>query len=101
TRTRNVRKLACAITHAGAGFSEIMSAFKAFNEVIPFDLSVSECKHSSFIPGRCAAISLGKNVLGHLGEIHPRVLVAFGLKMPVAAFEIDSERLWQALTLKQ
>ena len=98
TRTRNVRKLACAITHAGAGFSDIISAFNAFNEVIPFDLSVSECRHTSFIPGRCAAISLGKDVLGHIGEIHPRVLVAFGLKMPVATFEIDTEKLWQVLT---
>jgi phenylalanyl-tRNA synthetase beta chain len=101
TRTRNVRKLGCAVSHAGGGFSEIMSAFRAFNEVIPFDLTISESKHSSFIPGRCAAISLGKDVLGHLGEIHPKVLTAFGLKMPVAAFEIDTERLWQALTAKK
>ena len=100
TKTRNIKKLAVAVSHGGAGFSEIVSVFKAFSNLLPFELSISEAKHPSFIPGRCAAISLGSKNIGVLGEIHPRVLSGFGLKMPVAAFEIDSESLWNAVLSK-
>jgi phenylalanyl-tRNA synthetase beta chain len=100
TRTRNIKKLAAAVSHGGTGFSEIVSVFKAFTELLPFELSISETKHPSFIPGRCAVISLGSKNIGILGEIHPRVLSGFGLKMPVAAFEIDSESLWNEVVSK-
>jgi phenylalanyl-tRNA synthetase beta chain len=100
TRTRNTKRLAAVTTHAGAGFSEIMSVFKAFSELLPLELSVSENKHPSFIPGRCASISLGNDHIGLLGEINPDILNRFSLKMPVAALEIDSEKLWNALSRK-
>jgi phenylalanyl-tRNA synthetase beta chain len=97
TRARNTKRLAAAVSHAGAGFSEIMSLFRAFTSALPLELSVSECKHSSFIPGRCASIKLKKREIGHLGEINPAALNKFGLKMPVAAFELDTEALWKQL----
>lgn len=97
TRTRNVKKLAAAVSHADAGFSEIMSVFKAFHDMLPVELSIREHKHPTFIAGRCASILIGKKAIGVLGEIHPRVLTAFGLKMPVAALEIDSESLWSRI----
>ncbi|MBV9904938.1 MAG: phenylalanine--tRNA ligase subunit beta, partial [Alphaproteobacteria bacterium] len=33
-------------------------------------------------------LALGPKVLAHFGELHPRVLAAFDLKGPVAAFEV-------------
>jgi phenylalanyl-tRNA synthetase beta chain len=40
-------------------------------------------------PGRSGALRLGpKNVLAFFGELHPRVLAAFDLTGPVAAFEV-------------
>ena len=97
TRTRNVKKLAAAVSHADAGFSEIMSIFKAFHNVLPMKLSIKEHSHPTFIKGRCASIHLGKKMIGFLGEIHPRVLTAFGLKMPVACLEMDSEAIWDKI----
>src|SRR6202012_5310159 len=35
-------------------------------------------------PGRSGVIALGKNVIAQFGELHPKVLAAFALKMPVA-----------------
>ena len=39
-------------------------------------------------PGRSGSLTLGKNVLAHFGEIHPKILAAFGIKVPVVACEI-------------
>src|SRR5581483_10662884 len=47
-----------------------------------------------FHPGRSGTIQLGpQTVLGHFGELHPRVLEALDLEGPVAAFEIILERI--------
>ncbi|MFM9862962.1 MAG: phenylalanine--tRNA ligase subunit beta [Micropepsaceae bacterium] len=47
-----------------------------------------------FHPGRSGALRLGpKNVLAYFGELHPRVLAAFDLTGPVAAFEVMLETL--------
>ncbi|MEE8333908.1 MAG: phenylalanine--tRNA ligase subunit beta, partial [Alphaproteobacteria bacterium] len=39
-------------------------------------------------PGRSGTIRLGKTVLAHFGELHPRVLAAMDAEGPVAGFEI-------------
>jgi phenylalanyl-tRNA synthetase beta chain len=45
-------------------------------------------------PGRSGALRLGpKNVLAYFGELHPRILQAFDLTGPVAAFEVMLETL--------
>ena len=45
-------------------------------------------------PGRSGALRLGpKNVLAYFGELHPRILQAFDLAEPVAAFEVMLETL--------
>jgi len=45
-------------------------------------------------PGRSGALRLGpKNVLAFFGELHPRVLAAFDLTGPIAAFEVMLETL--------
>ncbi len=39
-------------------------------------------------PGRSGTLALGSKVLGTFGEVHPKILAAFDLKGPVAAFEV-------------
>ncbi len=39
-------------------------------------------------PGRAGTLALGTKVLGIFGELHPKILAAFDLKGPVAAFEV-------------
>src|SRR6185437_14853277 len=40
-------------------------------------------------PGRCAALLLGDRVIGHAGELHPRVITALGLPARTCAMELD------------
>ena len=49
-----------------------------------------------FHPGRSGTMQFGpKSVIGHFGELHPRVLQALGMEGPVAAFEISLDALPQ------
>ncbi len=41
-----------------------------------------------FHPGRCGSLRLGAVVLAVFGELHPRMLAAFGAAGPMAAFEV-------------
>ena len=42
-----------------------------------------------FHPGRSGTIALGPKQIGWFGELHPKILAAFDLKVSVAAFEIN------------
>ncbi len=49
---------------------------------------------SWFHPGRSGTIQIGpQNVLGHFGELHPRVLAALKAEGPVAGFEVLLEKI--------
>ncbi|WP_329276889.1 phenylalanine--tRNA ligase subunit beta [Streptomyces sp. NBC_00691] len=64
------------------------------------ELIISADQHAPWHPGRCAAFHVevdGEKVLvGHAGELHPRVVKAFGLPARTCAMEIDLDRLEKA-----
>ncbi|GGV14508.1 phenylalanine--tRNA ligase beta subunit [Streptomyces litmocidini] len=64
------------------------------------ELIISADRHAPWHPGRCAAFHVevdGEKVLvGHAGELHPRVVKAFGLPARTCAMEIDLDLLEKA-----
>ncbi len=64
------------------------------------ELIISADQHTPWHPGRCAAFHVevdGEKVLvGHAGELHPRVVKAFGLPARSCAMEIDLDLLEKA-----
>jgi phenylalanyl-tRNA synthetase beta chain len=44
-------------------------------------------------PGRSGTLALGPKILAQFGDIHPKILAAFDLKGPVAAFEVVLDAL--------
>jgi phenylalanyl-tRNA synthetase beta chain len=52
-------------------------------------LDVAADDHAPWHPGRCAVLRIGDVVVGHAGELHPRVVEAFGLPPRTAAAELD------------
>lgn len=84
------KKLAFAVAHSRAGFSEAKSIVEAFLTAVGIrDYVVEPKEHGSFIPGRCAAVMRDGVEIGFFGEIHPEVLERFELTNPVAAGEFD------------
>jgi phenylalanyl-tRNA synthetase beta chain len=53
------------------------------------DVSISAAATMPWHPGRCAAIAVGGQVVGHAGELHPAVCAELELPRRTAAMELD------------
>ncbi|MDK1473492.1 phenylalanine--tRNA ligase subunit beta [Streptomyces sp. 549] len=64
------------------------------------DLAISQGAHPSWHPGRCAELAVEVNgerhVVGHAGELHPRVIKAFSLPARTCAVELDLDLVERA-----
>ena len=83
------QSLSFASMHSKANFSEIKGVVMALLENMRKRTDVRAEDYGAFMPGRCAALVIDGNVVGHFGEIAPEVLSAFGLEQPVCACEIQ------------
>lgn len=62
------------------------------------EVEVASASYAPWHPGRCALLTVGAEVLGHAGELHPKVCHAFGLPARSAAVEIDLDLLMRHAT---
>lgn len=83
------RKLSAVTIHASAGFTEIRSALDALGVSTGGNFEVKPTEHPSFLSGRSGIITADGIEMGIIGEISPRVLRAWGLNLPTAAFEVN------------
>jgi phenylalanyl-tRNA synthetase beta chain len=83
-------RLAAVSIHANANFAEVKSVVDAvLKELGLEDAEVVESENEAFLEGRRASIiKNGKNV-GVFGELHPEVILNFGLSYPVVGFEVE------------
>src|SRR5918999_2128369 len=51
-------------------------------------VTVRTDQHAPFHPGRCGALYAGDRLIGHGGELHPRVIQAYGLPARTCAMEL-------------
>ena len=56
------------------------------------EVQVRAADRAPWHPGRCAEILLDGSVVGHAGELHPRVVAALGLPERTCAMELDVSR---------
>ncbi|MCF2144700.1 MAG: phenylalanine--tRNA ligase subunit beta [Candidatus Heimdallarchaeota archaeon] len=90
--------LSGATIHSKADFVEVKAIVEAiFRGLGISDYTLESASHPSFFEGRCARILVDKEPVGIFGEIHPEVLNNFELENPVAAFEIELEKLFPKL----
>ena len=66
----------------------------------PMTAPVSAGAPGWFHPGRSGTVALGPKQIAWFGEMHPKVLAAFDLKLPVAAFEINLDAVPEAKSRK-
>jgi phenylalanyl-tRNA synthetase beta chain len=93
TRTRDEEWLAAATTHPTASFTEIKSVLDAFFMNLGVEWQIKETVHPSFIEGRVGTATVNGVDVGVLGEVNPQVLEAWKLENPVAAFEINVQKI--------
>ena len=95
--TQTLLNCSGAIFEATAGFSDIHSHLDRLFYFLDLDYKLKTRDHPTAIPGRSARIIVEGKDVGGIGEIHPQVLENWGIKMPCAAFEINLEKMMEAL----
>jgi phenylalanyl-tRNA synthetase beta chain len=95
--TTEEEHLALAITPSN--FTEVRQIIEYLSKMIGLEISISEPDKipSYFIDGRVAELKLENKIIGFLGEIHPKILKNWKIKMPVALFEINLEEAFKKL----
>ena len=87
-----------------ASWADAIEAARAIGRICRVRLDVRADQHAPWHPGRCAAIyvqvadSDGPRewLAGHAGELHPRVIQAFGLPPRTCAMELDLSAVFTA-----
>ncbi|MBM3897969.1 MAG: phenylalanine--tRNA ligase subunit beta [Thaumarchaeota archaeon] len=82
-------RLAGAVSHSSANFTEIHSYLSALvKHVFGAEVLTKTAKMLPFLGGRTAEIVYNGRDCGSIGEIHPEVLYNLGMRNPIAAFEL-------------
>jgi phenylalanyl-tRNA synthetase beta chain len=76
-----------------AGWAEAVAAVREVADALGVPVSVHAQARAPWHPGRCAEFRAGDVVVGHAGELHPRVCEAYGVPARSAAAEIDLDVL--------
>jgi phenylalanyl-tRNA synthetase beta chain len=97
-RTQDELKLACVSTHAHANFTEMKSDLQPLMTNLGIKFALQPAINQSFLEGRVGSILIGGEDVGIMGEIHPQILQNWRLEDPVAAFELDLEKLFNSMS---
>jgi phenylalanyl-tRNA synthetase beta chain len=76
-----------------ASWSDAVQAVRDVADALGVEIQARSATRAPWHPGRCAELLVGDVVLGHAGELHPKVCAAFGVPQRSAAAEIDLDLL--------
>jgi phenylalanyl-tRNA synthetase beta chain len=76
-----------------AAWADAIEAARIVAREAGLDLVVEADRHAPWHPGRCARLSVDGELVGHAGELHPRVIKAYDLPARTSAMELDLSRL--------
>jgi phenylalanyl-tRNA synthetase beta chain len=93
-RVKDVRKLACVSVHSRANFTEIKSVLEPLMQNLGLSFTLKTIKDPSFLEGRTGSILIGEQQVGLIGEVHPQVIENWKLENPIAAMELDLDKLF-------
>jgi len=88
-QTETRYKIAAVTIHTAAGFTEIRSCLDTLLASIGLQFQVVPTTRPSFLEGRTGEVMSGQKRIGVVGELHPKIIRAWGLSLPVAAFELE------------
>jgi phenylalanyl-tRNA synthetase beta chain len=84
---------------APSNFTEVRQIIEYLFRMLNLEIKISEPEKVPpyFIDGRTAEIKLDEKTIGFLGEIHPKILKNWKIKMPVSLFEISLKEVFEKL----
>lgn len=75
------------------GWQDAVQVGRTVAEAVGVEPVLRNVELAPWHPGRCAEFSVGGSVIGHAGELHPKVCQAFGLPARSSAVELDLDAL--------
>lgn len=93
TMSINPVKLAYAEASKNTDFTSSKQALDFLMSSLGISYSISETEHTSFIKGRVGKIMVKGKQAGIIGEIHPQVLLMWGIEIPISVFELSLSEL--------
>jgi len=94
TGIKETEKLVVAIADEKPSFSDLKQILDYLFKMLDITYEVRNGEHIGMIKGRCAEVIVEGKVIGHIGEVSPRVLKNWKIKMPTVALEISLEDLF-------
>lgn len=91
--SRTQTHLSVLLATSTANFSEIHAVLDLLFYYLVKSYHLEPTAHPSYLEGRVGRIIYGGQAIGVIGEIHPEVLEAWQITMPVAALEFHCEPL--------
>ncbi len=76
-----------------AGWADAVQAGMLVGLAAGVELRITAARLAPWHPGRCAALRVGDWVVGHAGELHPKVVDALGLPPRTCAMELDLDAI--------
>jgi len=94
---KETENLALAITPSN--FTEARQIIEYLSRMINLKIEITEPEKcpNYFIEGRTIELKIENKSIGYLGEIHPKILKNWRIKMPVSIFEINLEEIFKKL----
>ena len=92
-KSRNELHMSAVIADKIVTYTQIKQTLDALLRTRGIEITVKETSHPSFLKGRVGVVIYEGTPIGVIGETNPKVLENFGLITPVAAFEINIEKL--------
>jgi phenylalanyl-tRNA synthetase beta chain len=75
------------------GWTDAVQVARTVAASVGVEAVLRNVERAPWHPGRCAEVSVGGTVIGHAGELHPKVCQAFGLPARSAAVELNLDAL--------
>jgi phenylalanyl-tRNA synthetase beta chain len=72
-----------------ASWADAVRAATIVAEVSGVDIQVAATAYAPWHPGRCAELTVDGTVVGHAGELHPKVIERLGLPKRTCAMELN------------
>jgi phenylalanyl-tRNA synthetase beta chain len=79
-----------------ATWADALEAVRTLAAALGAEVELRGASYAPWHPGRCAEIVLAGEVVGHGGELHPKVCKAYGVPARTAIAEVDLDALMAA-----
>lgn len=91
-------KLALSISSNDTGFTQIRSLLRSIFKIsFGQEIQTRSIQHNLFINGRSANVFIQNHAVGIVGEVSPKIISEYNIRVPISIFEIDLSEVFEAI----